>query len=362
MAVFAQTYATSGPGDVHGLRDILSRLPLGRVQRLALLGKTEGTATINDFSRELAVRAAEEALHQAGGQSLLDRATLIFSTGCEGVLTPHVSVIARIDSDDAAGGPPRLAMGGARSRLLTAGELTTPAHIRAVAASVQAAMEDAGLTREQVAIVFVKAPILKHKDAAATGDPAVIARAGSSGRSRAAAALGVALALGEIDDAGVDGVAIGTDHHVHARRAMTFSGTEVMHNEVIVLGNRPGAGGDLMAHAAPLSDILDTRSLKRLFREAGCGLDADGELTGTEKLRGVYLKAGVAPDGLVRGERTTVFQSEVDPDKHMRAAASGLVGGLVGTTRVFVSGGAEHQAPPGGGLCAVISAASEVGI
>jgi cyanuric acid amidohydrolase len=185
----------------------------------------------------------------------------------------------------------------------------------------------------------------------------VIARAGSSGRSRAAAALGVALAHGEIDDADVDRVAIGMDHHVHARRAMTFSGTEVMHNEVTVLGNRPGAGGDLMAHAAPLSDILDTRSLKRLFREAGCGLDADGELTGTEKLRGVYLKAGVASDGLVRGERTTVFQSEVDPDKHMRAAASGLVGGLVGTTRVFVSGGAEHQAPPGGGLCVVIAEA-----
>jgi cyanuric acid amidohydrolase len=355
MTVLAETYATYGPGDVRGLTEILARLPLDRIERLALLGKTEGTATINDFSRELAVGAAQEALHRAGGQALLDRTTLVFSTGCEGVLTPHVSVIARLKSDGSTGGPPRLAMGGARSRTLMPSELTMPAHIRAVAESVVTAMADAALSREEVALAFVKAPILSHKDAAATGDPAVIARAGWSGRSRAAAALGVALALGEIDEAQAERVVIGRDHQIHARRAMTFSGTEVMHNEVIVLGNRPGAGGDLMAHVTPISDILDTRSLKRLFRTAGCGLDADGELTGTENLRGVYLKAGVAPDGLVRGERTTVFQSEVDPDKHMRSAASGLIGGLVGRTRVFVSGGAEHQAPPGGGLCAVIA-------
>ena len=67
----------------------------------------------------------------------------------------------------------------------------------------------------------------------------------------------------------------------------------------------------------------------------------------------MFLKAGVAPDGRVRGERTTVFHSDLDPDKHMRATASGVIGGILGTGRVFVSGGTEHQAPPGGGVVRV---------
>ena len=82
--------------------------------------------------------------------------------------------------------------------------------------------------------------------------------------------------------------------------------------------------------------------------------DEIGELVGKEIPQAVLLKAGIAPDGRVRGERTTVYQSELDPDKHMRASASGVVGSLLGTGRIFVSGGTEHQAPPGGGICACI--------
>lgn len=356
MTVVVDSYATDRPDDVDGLVQFLDRLPVENVRRLALIGKTEGTATINDFSRELALGAAEDSIRVAGGEELLDRSTLIFSTGCEGILSPCVYVLAVLDDGDGTNhDQTRLAMGGGRTRTMAPGELVTPHHVRLVAGAVEAAMTEAGLSAEQVALVFVKSPILTHRDAAATGDADVMARAGSSGRSRGAAALGVALALGEIDENEIDNLRIGTDFHRHAGRAMTFSGTEVDFGEVLVLGNRPGAGGEAMVFQTALSDILDSRALKALFQDAGCGLDDAGELTGTGKLQAVFLKAGVAPDGRVRGERTTVFQSEVDPDKHMRAAASGLIGGLLGTGRVFVSGGTEHQAPPGGGLCACIA-------
>lgn len=355
MSVYVETYATDGPGDARGLSAILAKLPLEQVHQLALLGKTEGTATINDFSRELALRGAEDALRAAGGEALLNKTTLIFSTGCEGVLSPGVTVLASLTDKSTTSANARLAMGQARTRPLKAEELSTPTHIHVVADSVRHAMSDAGLTADQVTLVFIKSPILTHKAAAATGDPNVIARAGSSGRSRGAAALGVALALGEIDAATADTVQVYKDFDIHAKRAMTFSGTEVDHNEILVLGNKPGAGGNSMIFSTMLADILDARAIKRMCREAGCGLDGDGELTGVADMRAVFLKAGVAPDGLVRGERTTVYQSEVDPDKHMRGAASGLIGGLLGTTRIFVSGGAEHQAPPGGGICACIA-------
>lgn len=357
MRVVVEGYATARPDDLAGLVRILGTLPVDRIRRLALVGKTEGTATINDFSRELALTTAENAVRAAGGDALLKRSTLIFSTGCEGVLSPCVYVLAAIDDGQRSpAGPPRLSMGGARTRPMAAEELTTAAHVRLIAGSVGAAMAEAGLTSDQVSLVFVKSPILTHRAAAETGDAAVMARAGSSGRSRGAAALGVALALGEIRDDEIERIRIGIDLDSHARRAMTFSGTEVDFGEVLVLGNRPGMDGEAMVFSAGLADILDARSLKVLFREAGCGLDESGELTGAENLQAVFLKAGVAPDGRVRGERTTVYQSEVDPDKHMRAAASGVIGGLLGTGRVFVSGGAEHQAPPGGGLCGCIGA------
>ena len=355
MRVHVDSYATDGPGDVAGLERILSELPTGDIARLALVAKTEGTATINDFSRELALSSAERTIERIGGTDLLGASTLIFSTGSEGVLSPVVYVLASIDDDDGDGDRARLVIGGGRTRAMEAGELVTPTHARLVAGAVDEAMTEAGLAPDQVALVFVKSPILSHRDAAATGDPAVIARAGSSGQSRGAAALGVALALGELSETEIEDTRIGADLHRHSNRTMSFSGTEVEVGEVLVLGNRPGAGGSTQVFSGPMADILDAGSLRGLFRTAGCRFDGAGEIASPELLRAVFLKAGVAPDGRVRGERTTVFHSDLDPDKHMRATASGVIGGILGTGRVFVSGGTEHQAPPGGGLCACIA-------
>ena len=41
--------------------------------------------------------------------------------------------------------------------------------------------------------------------------------------------------------------------------------------------------------------------------------------------------------------------------RHIRGAVAGLVAGVIGDGRIFVSGGAEHQGPDGGGLIAVIA-------
>jgi cyanuric acid amidohydrolase len=239
----------------------LDRIPIDRVKRLALVAKTEGTATINDFSRELALGAAAETLREMGGGDLVDRSTLIFSTGSEGILSPCVTVLAAIDDGagtaDAAGGMARLVMGGARTRPMAAAELATPEHVRLIADAVDGAMAEAELTPDQVSLVFVKSPILTPHAAAETGDAAVMARAGSSGLSRGAAALGVAAALGEIDRAEIATIRIGADLDRHASRAMSFSGTELDFGEVLVLGNRPGMAGDAMIFSRTLSDILD---------------------------------------------------------------------------------------------------------
>ena len=46
--------------------------------------------------------------------------------------------------------------------------------------------------------------------------------------------------------------------------------------------------------------------------------------------------------------------SDISSTRHARGFVAGALGGLVGHTEIFVSGGAEHQGPDGGGPVAVI--------
>ncbi len=358
MHTLVDAYSTEHPGDVAGLKQFLSALPLKKVKRLALIGKTEGTATINDFSRQVAVDNAKNTISELGGEALLEKSTIIFSTGCEGVLSPCVYIFSVLDDDSdlkLSSESLRLSMGGAQTRPIHATELVTLKHITLVSDAVKASMAEANLSASQVKLVFVKSPILTHQAAVKTGDTSVIGRAGSSGQSRGAAALGVALALGEIGMEEIRNVKIGTDLNQFSNKCMAFSGTEVDVGEVLVLGNRLGKTGGFRVHTTPIEDILDTGSIKKMLLGAGCSLDEIGELDNTDLLKATFLKAGVASSGLVRGDRTTIFQSELDPDKHMRAAASGLIGGLLGTGKLFVSGGTEHQAKTGGGIFSCIT-------
>jgi cyanuric acid amidohydrolase len=135
---------------------------------------------------------------------------------------------------------------------------------------------------------------------------------------------------------------------------MVFSGAEVDYCEVVVLGNRPGAGGDLVVHSTQIADVLDARAIRALLVRAGCRLDALGELSGRDRVVASFLKVGLAPNGRLRGRRTAILNSHLDPDKHLRATATGVVGSLLGTTATFISAGALHQAPPGGGVYACV--------
>jgi cyanuric acid amidohydrolase len=47
--------------------------------------------------------------------------------------------------------------------------------------------------------------------------------------------------------------------------------------------------------------------------------------------------------------------TDINAQRHIRGAVGGLVAGVLGDGRIFVSGGAEHQGPDGGGLVAVIA-------
>lgn len=74
-----------------------------------------------------------------------------------------------------------------------------------------------------------------------------------------------------------------------------------------------------------------------------------------KKIINILAKAEASPDGYVRGRRNTMLtDSDINHTRHARAVVNGVIASIVGDPMVYVSGGAEHQGPAGGGPVAVI--------
>jgi cyanuric acid amidohydrolase len=102
---------------------------------------------------------------------------------------------------------------------------------------------------------------------------------------------------------------------------------------------------DVMADAIDLPAV--TRVLARL------GLDGSAA---AERVVNVFAKAEASANGQVRGLRHTMLNdSDIHSTRHARAVVGAVVAAAVGHTAVYVSGGAEHQGPSGGGPIAIIA-------
>ena len=70
----------------------------------------------------------------------------------------------------------------------------------------------------------------------------------------------------------------------------------------------------------------------------------------------MLAKAEASPSGEIRGRRHTMLDdSDIHSTRHARALVGGVLAGVIGDTMLYVSGGAEHQGPAGGGPVAIIS-------
>lgn len=348
MSVRVAAIDMASPADIDGIAAALAAIGPARLRRLAILMKVEGNHAPNDFSRELARRSLHQVLSDRG---VADRTLTLLAIGCEGVATPLAYLIADVDDGPTQSTAPRLALGLAASVPIPLALRGSRALIEVVASTVGAALADASLAAAQVGLVLVKAPTSPVAGSGGTPQQA------SMRRGRSIAALGAGLALGEIAEASLTEDMIGRDDtpdYVYARRAMTFAGPELDCVEAVVLGNRPGAGGDLIVASTLLSDILDAPAIRRMFAENDVPTTAGGVLAEPADVPALLLKAGIAPDGRVRGGRTIVYSSALPPEAHMRAAASGVLGSLLGHTRFFISGDPIHHAPRGGGIAAAL--------
>ena len=355
--------ATKGPGDVSGLMSLIDSGAIDPASVLAILGKTEGNGGVNDFTREYAVAALCTALAPKLGltpEEVEQRVAFVMSGGTEGVLSPHITVFTRREVERRPAGisGKRLSIGMAQTRDFLPEELGRSAQITETARAVQAAMEEAGITdATDVHFVQIKCPLLtseRVEAAAARGNKTVTTSAYSSmAYSRGASALGVAVALGEVVfDIGDDEVLRRYD--LFSKVASTSSGIELMHNVVIVLGNSAASASEFEIGHAVMSDAIDAPAVVSALKSVGLGVAP--QATAGRELVNIFAKAEASPGGSVRGLRHTMLEdTDISSTRHARAAVGGLIAGLAGTAAVYVSGGAEHQGPAGGGPVAVIA-------
>ena len=354
------TLDTAHPGDMRALEQWLSQHPTARPR--CVLGKTEGNGCVNDFSRGFASHTVEAALGARRGD-----ASIIMSGGTEGVLTPHLLLFAedQAAADGAQLDPsPRggLAFGVARTRTLLPDEIGRRAQVLATRDAVLEACAEARVAPSlpSLCLAQIKCPLLTpERVAAAASACATDDGYHSMALSRGASSLGIALATGELPmdrlDEALDGLCTApTMAWAHSAIASASAGIELEHSEVFVLGNSPASASPLRAATTTMTDAIDAAAVHRLLAAAGLHT-VDGSLTPEARARVRAVLAKADPAASVRGRRTTMLSdSDLHATRHARASVGGLLAGVVGDPRLYVSGGAEHQGPVGGGPVCVI--------
>jgi barbiturase len=321
---------------------------------IAVIGKTEGNGGVNDFTRILADQAFRAVLKKHGSRSEAEIAKIpmVWSGGCDGVITPHATVFAR----NAKTGPAnksRLVIGTAMSAEILPEDIGRPAMVEKVAEGVRAAMRDAGITDPaDVHYVQTKTPLLtvdsvldahsRHKEVACEVHD-------SMGVSNGTTGLGIAVGLGEIKMPKAEEICHNLD--LYSSVASCSSGVELTQAQIVLLGNKAGAGGRYRIGHSVMKDALDIDGIYESIRNAGLELP---ERPRAEDLKGrlvnCFMKCEADRTGKLRGRRQIMMDdSDVPWHRHAKGAVGGVAAAAIGDPAVFVSVDAMHQGPHGGG-------------
>ncbi len=348
--------------DASGLADLIEAGVIEADRVIAVIGKTEGNGGVNDYTRIIADRAFREVLAETGSRSAADvkQVPIVWSGGTDGVISPHATIFATTGAESTEQtDEPRLTVGFAMSEPLYPEDIGRVAMVSKVAAAVKDAMQQAGIDDPaEVHYVQTKTPLLTiHtiRDAKARGKTVWTEETHQSmDLSNGCTALGIAVALGEID--------MPTDEDVMHRRdlyssvASCSSGVELDQAQVVVVGNARGVGGRYRVGHAVMRDALDQDGIWSAIRDAGLELPERPHWTDLDgRLVNVFLKCEASSDGAVHGRRNAMLDdSDVHWHRQIKACVGGVAAAVTGDPAVFVSVSAAHQGPEGGGPVAAI--------
>src|SRR5690606_41241634 len=99
MAVEVAKVILGNVADASGLEECIVGKRFTADEVVAVIGKTEGNGGVNDFTRILADQAFRAMLMKYGTRPAEEVAEipLVWSGGCDGVITPHATIFARND-------------------------------------------------------------------------------------------------------------------------------------------------------------------------------------------------------------------------------------------------------------------------
>jgi ring-opening amidohydrolase-like protein len=340
--------------DASGLEDHIRAGRFSADEVVAVIGKTEGNGGVNDFTRILSDQAFRNVLRKYGKRSEAEVKSIpmVWSGGCDGVITPHATVFAR-NARTGSADKMRLAMGTAMSPQILPEDIGRPAMVEKVAEGVRLAMKDAGIADPgDVHYVQTKTPLLtieSIQDAHARGKDVFCEVHDSMGVSNGTTALGIGVALGEIKMPKAEEIC--RNLNLYSSVASCSSGVELDCAQIVLLGNKAGAGGRYRIGHSVMKDAIDIDGIYDAIRNAGLDLPdrpRAEDLNG--KLVNCFMKCEADKSARLRGRRQIMLDdSDVHHHRHAKAAVGGVAAAAIGDPAVFVSVDAMHQGPHGGG-------------
>lgn len=354
MAIEVAKIEIKSVSDASGLEDLINAGRFKADEVVAVIGKTEGNGGVNDFTRILSDQAYRSVLLKLGTRSESDikKIPMVWSGGCDGVITPHATVFARIHKT-AVSNELRLVMGTALSPQILPEDIGRPAMVEKVAEGVRRAMQDAGIAdAKDVHYVQTKTPLLTIEtiqDAHSRGKTVFCEVHDSMGASNGTTGLGVAVALGEISMPKAEEICRNLD--LYSSVASCSSGVELDCAQIVLLGNKAGAGGRYRIGHSVMKDALDIDGIYDAIKCAGLELPERpraSDLNG--KVVNCFMKCEADRSARLRGRRQIMLDdSDVHHHRHSKAAVGGVAALAIGDPAVFVSVDAMHQGPQGGG-------------
>jgi cyanuric acid amidohydrolase len=141
------------------------------------------------------------------------------------------------------------------------------------------------------------------------------------------------------------------DLDLYSSVASCSSGVELTQAQIVLLGNRPGAGGRFRIGHAVMRDALDIDGIYDAIRNAGLALPARARAEDLDgRVVNCFIKCEADRRGTLRGRRQIMLDdSDVHHHRHSKAAVGSVAAAAIGDPAVFVSVDAMHQGPHGGG-------------
>lgn len=342
------------PGDNYFLDKLISNENIDFYSIKAIISKTTGSGELNDYSRHFAELRFINYLSKKYGiseEKVASQIVFITSSGSEGIVTPHAHIIYTSKNDDIniirnqeysnnkniINRNKGFVVGVAKSPKILTEEIGTEKQVSIVAKTTQEAILDSGIKNvENISVVFVKSPVIAMEN---NSDKTHCNPRESISLTRAASALGVGVALGEIQESAINPGIIGKNMDIFSKKAFTFSGSEINNCQVVLLGNSINGNQDFVIESVNFKDMMDVEGINNILKSYSL-----------DDIISVFAKIPTDSIDFLRGNKIPVYYNQLNVGSMMRAVGSGLLVPIFKNTEIFISGGGEHQGPKGSGF------------